>query len=71
MRKNSKTGAACGRIHPIGTGNFCPKVALLDVKLPAVTGNYLFISVYRHRRIAIHLEYVQVLPNVLPISHTN
>ena len=33
MRKNSKTGAACGRIHPIGTGNCCHKVALLDFKL--------------------------------------
>jgi len=22
MKKNKKVGAACGRIHPIGTGNF-------------------------------------------------
>lgn len=33
MKKNKRVGAACGRIHPIGTGNFKNKMLKYKTQL--------------------------------------
>jgi len=32
LKKNKKVGAACGRIHPIGSGRYCGSLCLFFIR---------------------------------------